>query len=107
MDSTNIDVIEIDEKKIYVKIRNYFNIDFFNDRIEFADGLATSKIIYQSFVPNSNYWILITKTNSVYIVSKEKLLFKDRKNVSIDNVPEINFNILNNINTLKTWIKIL
>ena len=107
MDKIEIDVKEIDEKKIYIKTNIYFNIDFFNDCIEFSDGLATSKIVYQSFIPNSNFWILITKTSSVYIVSKSKLMFGNKNNISIDNVPVINFNKLNNINTLKTWIEIL
>lgn len=107
MDKTQIDVTEIDENKIYIKTNKYFNIDFFNDSIEFADGLSTSKIIYQSFIPDTNFWILITKSSSVYIVSKNKLMFKNKNKSLIDNVPEINFKDLNNINTLKTWIEIL
>ena len=105
MNKSNI--VQINENKINVKIKNYFYLDYFNDSLEFADGLVTSKIIYQSFIPNSNFWILITKTCSVYIVSKDKLMFNNNNNVSFDNVPEINFNELNKINTLKTWLEIL
>jgi hypothetical protein len=99
--------IEINENKIYIKINKYFNIDYFSESLEFADGLVTSKIIYQSFVPESQYWILFTQSTSVYIVSKKRIMFNNQQNTLLKNIPYIKFDYLNKINTLKTWINIL
>jgi hypothetical protein len=99
--------IEINDNKIYIKINKYFNIDYFRESLEFADGLVTSKIIYQSFLPESEYWILFTKSMSVYIVSKKKIMFNYPQNTLLKDIPHIKFDNLNKINTLKTWINIL
>ena len=99
--------IEINDNKIYIKINKYFNIDYFRESLEFTDGLVTSKIIYQSFLPESEYWILFTKSMSVYIVSKKKIMFNYPQNTLLKDIPHIKFDNLNKINTLKTWINIL
>ena len=99
--------IEINDNKIYIKINKYFNIDYFRESLEFADGLVTSKIIYQSSLPESEYWILFTKSMSVYIVSKKKIMFNYPQNTLLKDIPHIKFDNLNKINTLKTWINIL
>ena len=99
--------IKINENKIYIKINRYFNIDYFSGSLEFAEGLITSKIIYQSFVPGSEYWILFTESASVYIVSKKKIMFNYPENTLLKDIPHIKFDKLNKINILKTWINIL